>query len=193
MMPIPIFKQSQTALQVSQFLMPLAIGTGVACLLAIGSYVFLLSPSQARLTETTLMYERVQHTYQQKKTAWNTQLTLEKVWGEMPPRKGFTGLGVAISALAKTHKIRIPEMGYDIKDFGHKLAAKGTLSFKAAGRYQAIRKFIYELETQWPQLFIEKLTAERAKKPNEVAFSIDVSTFLKENESGASPQQVSSS
>ncbi len=190
---IPLFKQSPTALQILQFIMPLAIVTGVACLLAIGTYVFVLSPSQSRLTETTLMYERIQHTYQQKKTAWNTQLTLEKVWGKMPPRKGFTGLGVAISDLAKSHNIRIPEMGYDIKDFGHKLAAKGTLSFKAAGRYEAIRKFIYELESQWPQLFIEKLTAERAKKPNEVAFTINVSTFLKENEGEPSSQQVSSS
>jgi hypothetical protein len=192
MTPLPLFKQSQTTLQISQYLLPLALVTGVACLLLIGTYFAILLPSQSRLTEATLAYERIQHTYKQNTAAWNTQETLNSVWEQMPPRKGFIGLGVAISDLAKSHNIRIPEIGYDIKSFRHKLATKGTMSFKAAGRYKAIRKFIYELESKWPQLFIEKLTAERAKKPNEVAFSITVSTFLKEKEDGVSPRQGSS-
>lgn len=192
MTPLPLFKQSETTLQISQYLLPLTLVTGIAGLLAIGSYFLISLPSQSRLTETTLAFERVQYTYQQNSAAWNTQQTLNKVWEQMPPRKGFIGLGAAISDLAKSHNIRIPEMGYNIKSFRHKLATKGTMSFKAAGRYKAIRKFIYELESKWPQLFIEKLTAERAKKAHEVAFSIDVSTFLREKEDGGSPHQGSS-
>ena len=167
-------------MQIAQYLLPLAIATGIACLLAIGSYFTILVPAQSRLTETALAYEGVQLSLKQNRMTWKTQLTLQKAWDQLPARKGFTGLGVAISDLAKSHKVRIPEIGYNIKDFRHKLATKGTMSFKAEGRYEAIRKFIYELESKWPQLFIEKLTAERAKKGNEVAFSIDVSTFLRE-------------
>jgi hypothetical protein len=171
---LPFFKQSQTTMQISQYLLPLALVTGVACLLAIGSYFFILVPSQSRLTETTLAYERGQHTLKQNRIAWNTQLTLRKVWEQLPLRKGLTGLGVAISDLAKSHKVRIPEIGYNIKKFRHKLATQGTMSFKAAGRYEAI------------------LSAERAKKGNEVAFSIDVSTFLRDKKDGGSPRQGSS-
>ncbi len=180
MIPLPLFNKSQTTMQIAQYLWPLAIATGIACLLAIGSYFAILVPAQSRLTETAMAYEGVQLSLQQNRMTWKTQLTLRRAWDQLPARKGFTGLGVAISDLAKSHKVRIPEIGYNIKDFRHKLATKGTMSFKAAGRYEAIRKFIYELESKWPQLFIEKLTAERAKKGNEVAFSIDVSTFLRE-------------
>ncbi|MDH5588188.1 MAG: type II secretion system protein M, partial [Nitrospirota bacterium] len=71
-------------------------------------------------------------------------------------------------------------MGYDFKPLPHKLAAKGTFAFEAQGDYEAIRKFIYELEKRWPYLFIEKLSVESAKKRNGVLFRITVSTFLKE-------------
>ncbi len=188
MIPLPFFKQSQVTKQISQYLFPLAVATGVAGLLVIGSYFSILVPSQTRLAETTFAYKKVQQTFNKNRNAWKTQLTLQKVWEQMPIRKGFTGLGIAISDLAKSHQVRIPEIGYNIKSYRHKLATKGTMSFKAAGRYEAIRKFIYELESKWPQLFIEKLTVERAKKGNEVAFSIDVSTFLREKkDGGASP------
>ena len=99
---------------------------------------------------------------------------------------------MAIVSLAKTHKVRIPGMGYDIQPSRHKNASKGVISFEAAGRYEAIRKFIYELESSWPHLFIEKLTVERTKKPNEVAFQIKAATFLKteQDESGRSVKQL---
>ena len=182
MIRLPIFQQSPTAQEVSQCLLPLSIATLIAIILSIGIYMLRLAPSQDRLRDTNLTFQRVLNTHNQYKGSWNTQLALQEVWEQMPARKGFTGIGVSISALAKSHNVRIPDMGYDMKKFRHQLATKGTLSFKAAGRYEAIRKFIYELESQWPQLFIEKLTAERAKKGTDVAFSINVSTFLKEKE-----------
>ena len=185
MTPLPLFNQSPVTSQISQFLFPLALVTGIAFLLAVGCYFLILLPSQSQLTEKNLTYTTVQATYQQNRTALQTQQTLQQVWEQMTPRKEFIGLGVAISDLAKSHNVRIPEIGYDIKKFRHKLATQGTMSFKAAGRYEAIRKFIFELESKWPQLFIKKLSAERAKKGNEVAFTIEVSTFLREsNKSG---------
>ena len=181
-MPLPIFKRSQTALQTSRFLLPLVVVAALACLLAIGSYAFMFFPAQVRLNHTTTIFQTTKQTQIQKKSAWETQQALKKVWKQMPARQEFTGLSVAISSLAKSHRIRIPGMGYDIQELRHKLGTKGTLSFKAAGRYEAIRKFIYELESKWPHLFIEKLTAERAKTPNDVAFTIKVSTFLKDKD-----------
>lgn len=191
-MPLAIFQRSPTAVAISRQLLSLALITALAFLLVIGTCAFLLFPSQHRLAQTTMIYQTTQQIHTQKKASLETQETLDKIWKQMPPRKDFTGLATAISALAKSHQIYIPGMGYDIKDLHHNLANKGTLSFKAAGRYEAIREFIYDLESKWPHLFIEKLTAERAKKPNEVAFSIDISTFLKEGENERSPQQVSS-
>ena len=181
-MPLAFFKHSQTAIQISRYLLPLGLIAAVAFLLSIGTYALMFFPAQVRLSQTTAAYKAVQQVHEKKKAAWKTQQTLEKVLTQMPDRKNFTGLSVAISSLAKTHRIRIPGMGYDIQELRHNLGTKGILSFKAAGRYKAIRKFIFDLESKWPHLFIEKLSAERAKTSNDVAFTIKVSTFLKDPE-----------
>ena len=59
------------------------------------------------------------------------------------------------------------------------LAQKGTISFEAFGAYEAIRKFIFELETSGTYLIIEKLSAERSKKTEDVAFKIRIGTYFK--------------
>ena len=191
MLPLSFLKRSQTTIQISRYLLPLGLIAAVAFLLSIGTYALMFFPAQVRLSQTTAAYKTAQQAYVKRKTAWETQQTLEKFLTQMPDRKNFTGLSVAIASLAKTHRIRIPGMGYDIQELRHNLGTKGILSFKAAGRYNAIRKFIFELESKWPHLFIEKLSAERAKKSNDVAFTIKVSTFLKDTES--TPGQGSSS
>ena len=81
--------------------------------------------------------------------------------------------------LAKSNDVRIPAMQYqqDTKKDG--LAAKGSISFEAFGAYEAIRRFIYELETSGTYLIIEKLTAERSKKKKDIAFKMRVGTYFK--------------
>ena len=150
-----------------------------ACIVTVAMYGLLFFPAQVRLAEATSTYETAQGTQIQRQAARKTQEALAKIWKQLPARKDFTGLSVSIASLAKKHKVRIPGMGYDIQSLKHDLASKGILSFEASGQYVSIRKFIYEMESQWPHLFIEKLTAERSKKRDEVSFKIKVATYLK--------------
>ena len=173
------FGKSITATQVSRFLVPLGVVTVLTCILAVAVYALAFYPAQNRLNTVTAAYEVEHQTQERKQKALKTQKTLVKVWNQLPARRDFTALGVAIVTLAKSHNVRIPGMGYDIQPSKNKKALKGVIAFEAAGRYEAIRKFIFKMESTWPHLFIEKLTAQRTKKQNEVAFKIKAATFLK--------------
>jgi len=143
-------------------------------------YFFVYFPSHAQREEASLAYSATVQIQQQLESAQSTQETLDGIWKSLPIQKDFTRLSVSIASLAKTHHVRVPGMGYDLQELRHQLATKGILSFEASGNYKSIRTFIYELESQWPYLFIEKLSAERAKNLDEVGFNIKVSTFLRQ-------------
>jgi len=188
-MPLSFIKRSKTTLQVSRHLIPLTLVTGLSCLVALGTYVFVFFPATVKLEETSLAYTTALKIQQQKEAARATQEVLAEIWKGLPAQKDFTRLSVSIASLAKTHRVRIPGMGYDIKKLRHNLATKGILSFEASGQYKAIRKFIFELESKWPYVFIEKLSVERSKKSQEVGFTIKVATFLRQSQDD-SPQQL---
>ncbi len=180
-MPFAFIKRSQTTFQVSKRLMPLTLVAGLSCLVALGMYVVVYYPAQVQLQERADAYTAVLQVKKHKEAAKETQQVLAKIWNGLPAQKDFTRLSVSIASLAKTHHVSIPGMGYDLQTPRHKLATKGILSFEASGQYKAIRTFIYELESQWPNVFIEKLSVERSKKSNQVGFKIKVATFLRES------------
>ncbi len=179
-MALSFLKRSQTTFQVSKHLIPLLLLTGFSCLVVLGTYAFIFYPAQVRLDETVKGYALARQVQTQKERARDTQEVLAELWKGLPAQKDFTRLSVSIASLAKAHNVRIPGMGYDIQPFRHDLATKGILSFEVAGPYKAIRQFIFQLESKWPYVFIEKLSVERSKKSQDVAFKIHVSTFLRE-------------
>jgi len=170
---------SPTTSQIFKFLRPLSLLTALAILVVLATYGLGLYSAQRHLAELSSTYQTEQATQSKKKTAQATQRILAKFWNQFPAQPDFTDVGVAIASFAKSHHVRIPGMSYDVQKIKHQHTSKGTLSFEALGPYESIRRFIYELETSWPSLFIEKLAAKRTKKPGEVAFTIKVATFLR--------------
>ncbi|MDR4502468.1 MAG: hypothetical protein MRJ96_13540 [Nitrospirales bacterium] len=169
----------------SRHLIPLSLLTGLSCLIALGMYLFVFFPATSNLEQASLAYTNELQIQAQLKTAQQAQETLKEIWEGLPAQKDFTRLSVSIASLAKTHHVRIPGMGYDLQKLRHDIATKGILTFEASGQYQAIRKFIFELESQWPYVFIEKLSAERSQKSQEVGFQIKVATFLRQHQSAS--------
>lgn len=170
---------SPTATKTLHFLKPLLGLTCVSLLGCLGIYFGLLVPAETRYTEVVTTLNQLQQQQVRRITAKTTQAQLAKIWERLPVLKEFTNLGVRITMLAKSNDVRIPAMQYqqDTKKDG--LAAKGSISFEVFGAYEAIRRFIYELETSGTYLIIEKLTAERSKKKKDIAFKMRVGTYFK--------------
>jgi len=178
-MTIQLVLLSPTARQASRFIGPLAVLAAVALIASLGLYLILLVPAQERLTQANTTYDLLRQQQIRHQTARKALGELAKVWEQLPAQRDFTSFGVDIAQLAKTNNVRIPGMGYDLEPAKDGLAAKGAISFEASGAYGAIRHFIYQLETSDSYLFIEKLTAGRSKKPDRVAFKIQVGTYFK--------------
>ncbi len=160
--------------------MPLFIITMLAVLSSVGMFGLMFYPAQDRLAQVTSTLQAAQQTQAQTQAAQHTQEIIATTWKALSDYQEFMDLSLDIADLAKRNHVQIPGMGYNFKPLTHKLAAKGTFAFEAQGDYEAIRKFIYELEKRWPYLFIEKLSVESSKKNDGVVFKIMVSTFLKE-------------
>lgn len=178
MLPQP-YTLSPTATLALRFLRPLLALTGLTILLTVALYVFSYAPTRTTLSEVLGSYHAARETYHHHQSAKALQLELQNIWAQLPAKTEFTGLGVAIAELAKSNQVEIPGMGYSMERLDNSIATKGELAFEAAGPYEAIRRFIYKVETSRPHLFIEKLTAERAKKGTSVAFKMTVGTFFK--------------
>lgn len=180
MSPVQAVRQSKTTLLISKYLLPLLIMTVLAGLSSIAIFALVFYPAQDRLEQAMTLHQTVQQVQKKTHTALQTQGILATTWKSFPDYRKFTDLSLEIADLAKRNHVHIPGMGYDFKPLSHKLAAKGTFAFEVAGPYQSIRKFIFELEKQWPYLFIEKLSVEASKKEKGVIFKLTISTFLKE-------------
>ena len=180
MVSFKFLQQSTSTLRISRHLMPLLIIAVLAALSSVGMFALMFYPAQNRYTQATGIFQDAQQTQATIQIAKQTQEIIATTWKALSDYRTFTDLSLDIADLAKRNHVQIPGMGYDFKPSPHSFFAKGTFAFEAQGSYEAIRKFIYELEKRWPYLFIEKLSVERSKKKNGVIFKITVSTFLKE-------------
>lgn len=181
-MELGITTLSPTANKTLHYLMPLATLACVSLLVCLAMYFGLLVPVEERQAEVLTTLNQLRHQQVTRVTAKSTQAQLAKIWKKLPTPEEFPDLGVTITRLAKTNRVHIPGMQYhqekpDTKKAG--LATKGSISFEAFGAYEAIRTFIFELETSGTYLIIEKLSAERSKKNEDVAFKIRIGTYFK--------------
>lgn len=181
MSPFNIFKESTTTLKLSKYALPIFVIACLAILSTLVTFGLTFYPAKDRFDRTQALHQAARHTQAQIQTAQQTQEILTSTWKALPQYREFTDLSLEIADLAQRNHVKVPGMGYDFKPLPNKLGTKGTFAFEAEGDYEAIRKFIYELEKRWPYLFIEKLSVEGSKKKQEgVIFKLTVSTFLKE-------------
>lgn len=181
MSPFQIVQQSKTTFLIAKSLIPLLIVTILAGLSSIGMFAIKFYPAQDRVEYATNLHQDALQTRTIIQTAMQTETILATAWKALPDYRKFTDLSLEIADLAKSNHVHIPGMGYDFKPLSQKHpATKGTFAFEAEGPYEAIRKFIFELEKRWPYLYIEKLSVETSKRKKGVIFKLTVSTFVKE-------------
>ena len=173
------FSFSATATHGLRFLQPLMVLAMAALLGCVAIYFGLVLPAQERLVETRVTLNALQQQHRSGQTAKTTQQALGRFWRDLPTQQEFTHLGVRLSTLAKQDQVTIPGMDYRVESSKNKTIPKGSMTFQAFGSYDAIRRFIYQLEKTGPYLIIEKLTAERTKESDGVAFTLQIGTFFR--------------
>ncbi len=106
---------------------------------------------------------------------------LSRVWAMLPSESDFAPLALGISEEAKKDRIALPALSSKTEPTAVAHVHKGVLQGSMSGKYEDLRRFIYDLETAEEPLFIEDLELAKAPGPQSQSptFNIKIATYLR--------------
>lgn len=106
---------------------------------------------------------------------------LAQVWAMLPAERDFSPLALGISEEAKRDRVTLPGLSYKTEPTTVANTSKGVLQGAMSGRYEDLRRFIYDLETAEEFLFIEDLELARSSvtQGQILTFNIKIATYLR--------------
>lgn len=106
---------------------------------------------------------------------------LSQVWAVLPAERDFAPLALGISEEAKRDRVTLPALSYKTEPTLVANTSKGLLQGSMSGRYEDLRRFIYDLETAEELLFIEDLELARSggAQDQTLTFTIKIATYLR--------------
>jgi Tfp pilus assembly protein PilO len=115
---------------------------------------------------------------------------LSQVWAVLPAEQDFAPLALGISEEAKRDRVTLPALSYKTEPTLMANTSKGVLQGSMSGRYEDLRRFIYDLETAEELLLIEdlELTRSGGGRDSALTFNIKIATYLRSDPVKASPQ-----
>ena len=110
-----------------------------------------------------------------------TKEDLRQVWAVFPLVRDFAPLALCVTEEAKRDHIALPALSYKTERTAIPDATKAILTGTVTGRYEDLRKFLYNLETAQELLFIEDLNLIRSGNLQDptLTFNIRISTYLR--------------
>ena len=117
----------------------------------------------------------------QHREATQARKDLNQVWATLPAERDFSPLALGISEEAKRDHVTLPALSYKTEATVVTHTSKGLLQGAMSGRYEDLRRFIYDLETAEEMLLIEDLELARAGSTQDdiLTFNIKVATYLR--------------
>ena len=90
-------------------------------------------------------------------------------------------MALGISEEAKRDRVTLPALSYKTEPTLVAHTSKGLLQGSMSGRYEDLRRFIYDLETAEELLFIEDLELARSggAQYQTLTFNIKIATYLR--------------
>jgi Tfp pilus assembly protein PilO len=106
---------------------------------------------------------------------------LSQVWAVLPAERDFSPLALGISEEAKRDHVTLPALSYKTEPTVVANTSKGLLQGAMSGRYEDLRRFIYDLETAEELLLIENLELARSGSGQDevLTFNIKIATYLR--------------
>jgi Tfp pilus assembly protein PilO len=133
---------------------------------------------RARLEQEWMSARQVLAHHREAKKA---KKDLSQVWAVLPAERDFAPLALGISEEAKRDRVTLPALSYKTEPTPVSHTSKGLLQGSMTGRYEDLRRFIYDLETAEELLFIEDLELSRGGGPQDqnLTFNIKIATYLR--------------
>lgn len=125
-----------------------------------------------------------------RREARKAKKELSQVWAVLPAERDFAPLALGISEEAKRDRVTLPALSYRTEATAVPHTSKGVLQGSMSGRYEDLRRFIYDLETAEELLFIEdlELSSSMAQQDQYLTFNIKIATYLRADTAGTASQ-----
>jgi Tfp pilus assembly protein PilO len=106
---------------------------------------------------------------------------LAQVWSVLPVERDFAPLALGITEEAKLDRVILPALSYKTEPTPVANTSKGVLQGTMTGRYEDLRRFLYNVETAEELVYIEDLELVRpdAQQNQTLTFNIKIATYLR--------------
>jgi hypothetical protein len=163
---------------------PLFPFLGLAGFLLVAAYLVhavVLEPADRARQEVQAAWVSARLQLARHKEAMRTKEDLRKVWAVFPLVRDFAPLALGVTEEAKRDHITLPALSYKTERTEIPDATKAILQGTVTGRYEDLRKFLYNLETAQELLFIEDLNLVRSGNLQDptLTFNIRIATYLR--------------
>jgi len=108
---------------------------------------------------------------------------LAQVWAALPDERDFAPLALGITDEAKRNRVILPALSYKTEATPVSNISRGILQGTMTGKYEDLRRFLYDIETAEELVYIEDVDLVRSaeRQGQLLTFNIKIATYLKGN------------
>jgi len=119
--------------------------------------------------------------YQHHLEAVRARKDLAQVWAALPGERDFAPLALGITDEAKRNQVTLPALSYKTEPTPVSTINKGLLQGTMSGRYEDLRRFLYDIETAEELVYIEDLDLVRpsTSQDPQLTFNVKIATYLR--------------
>ena len=128
-----------------------------------------------------LDWNQARQEYSRHKEAQKARKDLAQVWSVLPSEQDFAPLALGITEEAKRDHVILPALSYKTEHTPMANTSKGILQGTMTGRYEDLRRFLYDLETAEELVYIEDLdlVPSGVQQDQSLTFNIKIATYLR--------------
>ena len=133
------------------------------------------------LTKLELQATQARQEFIRHKAVQKAQKDLAQVWSVLPVERDFAPLALGITEEAKRNRVTLPALSYKTESTPVANTSKGVLQGTMTGRYEDLRRFLYDVETADELVYIEdlELVQSDTQQDKTLTFNIKIATYLR--------------
>lgn len=149
--------------------------------LSYGLHALVLGAAQQEQVRLEADWVKARQQLSRHKDAKKAKADLQRVWAVLPLFRDFAPLALGVTEEAKRDQVTLPALSYRTEKTAVSDATKAILQGTVTGRYEDLRRFLYNLESAEELLFIEDLNLVRSGnvQDQQLTFNIRISTYLR--------------
>jgi Tfp pilus assembly protein PilO len=141
---------------------------------------FGLESAEQTRAHLAAQWTQIRKQHQQHQVAKRAKQDLAQVWAALPEERDFAPLALGITEEAKRNHVTLPALSYKTESTPVANTSKGLLQGTMSGRYEDLRRFLYDIETADELVYIEDVDlVQSATQRDHLTFNIKIVTYLR--------------